>query len=72
MDEARRRARVQGRAGCAEAPAGGTVLPELGGSGKLPTTGHTYGGVTSARKEASGPMTSLPSLLPRPLDAFLF
>lgn len=72
MDETRRGARAQGRAGCAEAPAGGTVLPELGGSGKLLTTGHTYGGVTSARKEASGPVTSLPSLLPRLLDAFLF
>lgn len=53
---------------------GGTVIPELGGSGKLLATEHMEV-FTSARKEASGPMTSLPSLLPPLLDlldAFLF
>lgn len=42
---------------------GGTVIPELGGSGKLLATEHMEV-FTSARKEASGSMTSLPALLP--------
>lgn len=56
-----------------EAPAGRGCRPELGGSGKLLATELCITEVfTSARKEASGPVTSLPSLLPQLLDAFLF
>lgn len=43
---------------------GGTVIPELRGSGEVLVQNIHYWGVTSARKGASGPVTSPPCLPP--------